>query len=112
VQSKKAEHHIYVYTYAYPDPDILYPVFNSKGSLNRDFIVDPEIDAWTEQSRVEFDDAKRQALYDRVQERLVDQAHWVPLFEPLNFAAFDRKVHGGALRSDGDVDVTKIWLEA
>jgi len=110
VLTKKAEHHIYLYTYAYPDPDVLYPVFNSKGSLYRDFAVDPDIDAWTEQSRVEFDDVKRQALYDRIQERLVEQAHWAPLFEPLNFAAFDSTVQGATLRSDGDVDVAKIWL--
>lgn len=110
VQSKKKEHHIYFYTYAYPDADALYVIFNSKSALYRDYADDPDIDAWTDQSRVEFDDAKRQALYDKVQERLVEQAHWAPLFEPLNFAAFDQSVQGGALRSDGDVDVTKIWL--
>jgi peptide/nickel transport system substrate-binding protein len=45
-----------------------------------------------------------------VQERLVERAHWAPLFEPLNFAAFDRSVQGAVIRSDGDVDVTKMWL--
>ena len=42
--------------------------------------------------------------------RVWQQAHWAPLFEPLNFAAFDATVQGAALRSDGDVDVSKIWL--
>ena len=112
VLSRKKEHHIYFYTYAYPDADALYIVFNSRSALYRDYADDADIDAWTEQSRVEFDDAKRQALYDRVQERLVEQAHWAPLFEPLNFAAFDRSVQGATIRSDGDVDVTKIWLSA
>ncbi len=110
VQTKKAEHHIYLYTYAYPDPDVLYPVFHSAGSLNRNFAANPELDRILEASRTEFDDAKRQALYDAAQEMLVRQAYWAPLFEPLNFAAFADSVKGAVLRSDGDVDLTVVSL--
>ncbi|HEX3347762.1 MAG TPA: ABC transporter substrate-binding protein [Acetobacteraceae bacterium] len=110
--TKKAEHDIYLYTYTYFDPDILYPAFDSKGSLNRDFVADPDMDRMIEASRVEFDDAKRQALYDTIQQKLVEEARWAPLFEPLNFAAFDSSVQGAVLRVDGEIDARKVWLKA
>ncbi len=110
VLTKKAEHHMYLYTYTYPDPDVLYPVFASNGSLQRNFVNDPALDKLLEASRVEFDAAKRQALYDEIQETLMRKIYWVPLFEPLNVVAFAKSVQNVELRSDSDVDLTKVWL--
>ena len=52
---------------------------DSKG-LNS-FIHDPEIDEWFAQQSKELDRRKREALLHRIQQKVYDQAHFVPIWE-------------------------------
>ena len=110
--SKRGDQHLTYTTYSYSDADVLYLYFHSSGSLNRNFTENTELDEMLAAQRIEFDPAKRQALLDRIQETVVKGAYWIPLFEPLSFAAFAPSVHGAALRVDGDIDFTTVWLDA
>jgi peptide/nickel transport system substrate-binding protein len=110
--SKKGDYHLTYTTYSYPEADVLYLYFHSTGSLNRNFGGTPELDSMLAAQRVEFDPAKRQALLDKIQATIVTDAYWIPLFEPLSFAALSKSVHGEILRVDGDLNFPTIWMDA
>jgi peptide/nickel transport system substrate-binding protein len=100
--------------YSYPDPDILHATFHSTGGLNYGFIpreANAELDRLVEAQRVEFDPARRRDILKDAQEKIVRDADWVPLFEPLNFAATGAKVKGAVLQSNGDINIARLWLE-
>jgi ABC-type transport system substrate-binding protein len=51
----------------------------SKGENS--WIKDPEIDAWYEQQAVERDRPKREALLHKIQQKLYDDARFIPMWE-------------------------------
>ena len=51
----------------------------SKGTFS--FLKDPEIDAWFEQQSVERDRKKRQELLFKIQQKVYDEAYFMPLWE-------------------------------
>ena len=51
----------------------------SKGTLS--FIQDPEIDQWFEQQSVERDRKKREELLYKIQQKVYDEAYFMPLWE-------------------------------
>jgi peptide/nickel transport system substrate-binding protein len=51
----------------------------SKGAQS--WIKDPEIDAWYEQQATERDRKKRQALLHKIQQKLYDEAYFIPMWE-------------------------------
>jgi ABC-type transport system substrate-binding protein len=51
----------------------------SKGQQS--WIKDEEIDAWYTQQAVERDRPKRQALLQRIQRKLYDEARFIPIWE-------------------------------
>jgi peptide/nickel transport system substrate-binding protein len=51
----------------------------SKGTLS--FIKDPEIDQWFEQQSVERDHKKREELLYKIQQKVYDEAYFIPLWE-------------------------------
>jgi ABC-type transport system substrate-binding protein len=51
----------------------------SKGQLS--FLNDPEIDEWFVQQSKELDRHQRQALLHRIQQKVYDQAYFVPVWE-------------------------------
>jgi peptide/nickel transport system substrate-binding protein len=110
VISKKGEHHLAISTYSYPDPDIVFPVFHSTGALNRTFQDSKELDTLIEQQRISFNETERQRLLDRIQETIIADAYWKPLFEPLNFALVDKSVQGAAMNTEGDILSPSISL--
>jgi peptide/nickel transport system substrate-binding protein len=110
VISKKGEHHLAISTYSYPDADIVFPVFHSTGALNRTFQDSKELDTLIEQQRVAFDEGERQRILDRIQETIIADAYWKPLFEPLNFALVDKSVQGAAMNTEGDIMSPTISL--
>ena len=70
-----------------------------------------ELDRLLDAQRTEFDPAKRRALLKEAQEKIVREAYWIPMFEPLNVAAIGAKVKGAVLHSNADVNITQLWLE-
>jgi ABC-type transport system substrate-binding protein len=65
----------------YPDPEnFLDILFHSKSTNNHGSYRNLEVDALLEQARVEPDEATRFRLYNRIEQMIVDDAPWVPLW--------------------------------
>ena len=65
----------------YPDPqDFLDILFHSESSINHGDFKNSEIDAILEEARVESDIIKRVALYNKVEQMIVNEAAWVPMW--------------------------------
>jgi len=65
----------------YPDPeDILDILFNSKSHQNSTGYSNPEVDRLLVQARTEQDSAKRMTLYQQVEQLILADVPWVPLY--------------------------------
>lgn len=65
----------------YPDPqDFLDILFHSESETNHGAYSNPTVDAMLEEARVERDAARRIELYNQVEQMIVDDAAWVPLW--------------------------------
>ena len=65
----------------YPDPEnFLDILFHSESQNNHAGYNNPEVDALLEQARVEADRTKRFALYNTIEQKIIDEAPWVPLW--------------------------------
>jgi peptide/nickel transport system substrate-binding protein len=62
----------------------------SKGAES--WIKDPEIDAWYEQQAVERDRTKREALLHKMQQKLYDEARFIPIWEYASLCASGPRV--------------------
>lgn len=98
-------------TYSYTDADIVFPVLHTSGALNRAFHENAELDAMIEEQRVTADDAARQEILDQIQELVVSQAYWKPLFEPLNFAVVATNVIDAQLNTAGELRPDLLAIE-
>ena len=65
----------------YPDPEnFLDILFHSESSNNHANYNNLEVDALLEQARTETDEAARYGLYNRIEQMIVDDAPWIPLW--------------------------------
>ena len=65
----------------YPDPEnFLDILFHSDSSNNHMAYDSPQVDALLEQARVEPDQTTRYNLYNRIEQMIIDDAPWVPLW--------------------------------
>ena len=65
----------------YPDPEnFLDILFHSESSNNRTHYSNPEVDELLMQARVETDTDARYALYNQAEQKILDDAPWVPLW--------------------------------
>jgi peptide/nickel transport system substrate-binding protein len=110
VISKKGEHHLAISTYSYPDADIVFPVFHSTGALNRTFQDSSALDPLIEKQRVTFDETERMRILETIQDKIIAEAYWKPIFEPLNFALVDQKVKGAEMNLEGDILSPSLYL--
>jgi oligopeptide transport system substrate-binding protein len=79
----------------YPDPeDILDIKFHTDSSLNDIGFSDPDVDALLEEARVEQDPDRRLALYQDVEELLLNEAAWLPLYFGVNHVVVKDQVIG------------------
>ncbi|PKG22869.1 ABC transporter substrate-binding protein [Niallia nealsonii] len=88
------------------DPDVLRLFFHSEklpenGGSNLARLADKEIDKWLEQGELETDTAKRVDLYKKVQEKLIDQAYFIPIYVFPYTVAASNNVEGLAFDSQG-----------
>lgn len=82
-------------TYAFPDPDILYLLFHSSqiGGLNHVRVNDPELDALLEKGRITLDADERKQVYADIQEIVVEEAYWVPIYTNKLLHIVNDRVH-------------------
>tara|TARA_B100000315_G_scaffold22980_1_gene19899 strand:+ start:480 stop:2198 length:1719 start_codon:yes stop_codon:yes gene_type:complete len=65
----------------YPDPEnFLDILFYSKSSNNHTNYENPEVDSLLVQARTETDQTARYQLYNRVEQMIIDDAPWIPLW--------------------------------
>ncbi len=65
----------------YPDPhDFLDILFRCDSAQNHTGYCNPEVDELLDQAGGEYDSDKREALYRQVEQIVIDEAAWVPLF--------------------------------
>lgn len=98
--------------YTYSDPDVLYLLCSSKGSISWSFQNDPQLDQWLDQQRVEFDAAKRKQILDQAQAKVVDSALWLFLWEGVYAAAMQDKVQGLEIDLVGFIHLQELSLKS
>lgn len=65
----------------YPDPEnFLDILFHSQSSNNHTNYSNPEVDALLEKARTETDQAARHQLYNRIEQMIINDAPWIPLW--------------------------------
>ena len=65
----------------YPDPqNFLDILFHSESSNNHTNYSNPQVDALLEQARTETDEAERIRIYQQVEQQIIDDAPWIPLW--------------------------------
>ena len=65
----------------YPDPEnFLDILFHSESENNHTGYNNPEVDSLLKQARVEPDQTRRFELYNTIEQKIVDEAPWVPLW--------------------------------
>ena len=65
----------------YPDPEnFLDILFHSDSSNNHTNYDNPEVDALLETARVETDQTVRYSIYNQVEQKILDDAPWIPLW--------------------------------
>ncbi|MEA3459261.1 MAG: ABC transporter substrate-binding protein, partial [Chloroflexota bacterium] len=70
----------------YPDPyDFSDVLFHSQGEINHTGYANPEVDRLLEEARVEQDHERRMDLYYQAEQRILDDAPWVPLFHDVEY---------------------------
>lgn len=88
------------------DPDHLYSVYHSSmqpdNGNNRGRYVNPQVDAWLDESRRAPDRATRKELYGRIQQQVADDCVYVSLWWADNIAVFTDRLQGFEIMPGGD----------
>jgi oligopeptide transport system substrate-binding protein len=79
----------------YPDPqDFLDLLFHSRSLENNAAYSNPEVDRLLEQARVEKDTAARLRIYQQVEQMIVNDAPWIPLWHGKSYLLVKPYVKG------------------
>ncbi|MFD1739465.1 ABC transporter substrate-binding protein [Bacillus salitolerans] len=101
----QGEYDLSFLAYSYPDPDILYMLFHSSqiGGLNHARVKNAELDELLEKGRITIDPEERKQVYARVQEIIVENAYWAPIYAEKVFYVVNSRVQ--------DVKLSNVSLE-
>lgn len=69
------------------------------------YISDPDVDAWLSAARATLDADKRRELYSKVQQRLVEQAYWIPMYGQHEILGVNKKLD---FKASGD-EILKVY---
>lgn len=91
--------------YSYGDPDILTLLFHSSqiGGLNHVRVKHKELDDLLDQGRTTIDPDERRQVYARVQQIVVENAYWVPIYAEKVFYVVNSRVQ--------DVKMNNVYIE-
>ncbi|MFH1830215.1 MAG: ABC transporter substrate-binding protein [Pseudomonadota bacterium] len=113
---KKGNFQIYTLSWVgVTEPDIFYDVCSSRAfppdGLNRGHYVNPKVDRLAQQGRVTMNQEKRKEIYYKVQEILIEDLPYVPLWYEKNFVIYKEGLKGVAVVPDASyrvfMEVTK-----
>ena len=80
-------------------------------SGNRSFLESKEVDGWIEGARRTTDTAEQKALYDQVQQYVMDNAIWIPLYQSVVCTAYNSKAEGIIWYKHGGFDYTNMVIK-
>jgi len=76
------------------DPDTFNSLFITGSPSNYMHYSNPEVDELFNKGRVETNDAKRQAIYEKIQKLIIDDAAFYPITENKRILAIDSNITG------------------
>ena len=96
----------------YPDPENFVDIlFHSQSEYNHVAYSNPEVDALLEKARTESDRETRLSLYQQVEEKLVWDVAWIPLYHGIDYQLVKPYVKGLVLSPQGFYSLENVVLE-
>jgi oligopeptide transport system substrate-binding protein len=97
----------------YPDPqNFLDMLFHSQSAYNHSEYANAEVDALVERARTEQDVDKRLALYQEVEQMLVDDAPWIPLYHSGGYYLVKPYVQGLKISAQETMNLYEVSIGA
>ncbi|MFE8695750.1 ABC transporter substrate-binding protein [Cytobacillus sp. FJAT-53684] len=98
--------------YSYIDPDILYLLFHSSqiGGLNHVRVQNSELDDLLEKGRTTIDPEERKQVYAQVQEIVVENAYWAPIYAEKVFFVVNKRVQN-VKAMDTSIEFQDSWVK-
>jgi len=97
----------------YPDPhNFLDILFHTGSEVNISEYSNPSLDAWLDQAAIEQSETDRLAMYQEIEQLVVDDAPCVPLFHGANYILVKPYVKGYELTPLGIPDLSKVYIES
>jgi ABC-type transport system substrate-binding protein len=95
----------------YPDPeDFLRTLFYSTSTENYIGYNNPDVDKLLDQAGAERDAAKRSALYEEAQQKIIDDAVVIPVYDDVEYQVIKPYVHGLDVTSIGYLGLETVWI--
>jgi peptide/nickel transport system substrate-binding protein len=92
-----------------PDPDQnIYDYNRTGGVLNRSTYNNAEVDKLLDEARLEVDEGKRKAIYDRAMEKINVDLPYIFLYHPNNALGLSKSVIGFKYVSDGMIRAAEL----
>ncbi len=109
--AKRKDHDLFFTSWgnASLDPsDIMMPAVHGGGRGNSAGYANPEVDKLLDQAETETDEAKRRAIYLRVQQIVHDDAPWVFLWLPQDVYGVSKQLQGFKPSADGKIYLLRV----
>jgi ABC-type transport system substrate-binding protein len=95
----------------YPDPeDFLKTLFYSTSTENYIGYNNPEVDKLLDEAGAERDAAKRDALYEEAQQKIIDDAVVIPVYDDVQYQVIKPYVHGLDVTGIGFLGLETVWI--
>jgi peptide/nickel transport system substrate-binding protein/oligopeptide transport system substrate-binding protein len=95
----------------YPDPeDFLKTLFYSTSTENYIGYNNPEVDKLLDAAGAERDAAKRDALYEEAQQKIIDDAVVIPVYDDVQYQVIKPYVHGLDVTGIGFLGLETVWI--
>ena len=106
----QGNHHMAYMQYSYSDADVLFFLFAQGSPLNLTHAKDDRLDELVKLQRSEFDPDARAEYITKIQEIVVQEAHWLPVLE-ANIAAAMKDDVNANINAAGLLILNDVWLD-
>lgn len=110
----QGEYNMTFLIYGYNDPDILYNFFHSSqiGGLNHVRVRNSDLDKLLAEGGATLDQEKRKQIYAKIQNIIVDEAYWAPIYVPKVIHIANNKIQNVKLqKSTLLLDLYDSWVK-
>ncbi len=90
---REGSHHLVGFNLFGRDPNLLWTFYHSDGGFNFSHVADPTLDSWLDQAAA-ITGPERDALYGKIQQRIMDQALVLPVRDYVNLNVAQTSVEG------------------